>query len=142
VDRCKLGLFRYKYHDHRPLFRSSHTIDPLSLHIAQQPTLLKPHDRFRFTSLIVLSFSSCGKSARAAPLCIVVSTDWRGTEADDADNSGIFGYINYLVEKDRKYILDTLVKGTWLRGWAVCFQTLSAEWSAVTASSTLNRRHL
>jgi hypothetical protein len=27
-------------------------------------------------------------------------------------DSGIFGYINYLVEKDRKYILDTLVNGT------------------------------
>ena len=26
-------------------------------------------------------------------------------------DSGIFGYINYLVEKDRKYILDTLVNG-------------------------------
>jgi hypothetical protein len=26
---------------------------------------------------------------------------------------GIFGYINYLVEKDRKFILDTLVNGTW-----------------------------
>jgi hypothetical protein len=26
--------------------------------------------------------------------------------------SGIFGYINYLVEKDRKYILDTLVNGS------------------------------
>lgn len=25
--------------------------------------------------------------------------------------SGIFGYINYLVEKDRKYIIDTLVNG-------------------------------
>jgi glucosamine--fructose-6-phosphate aminotransferase (isomerizing) len=24
---------------------------------------------------------------------------------------GIFGYINYLVEKDRRYILDTLVNG-------------------------------
>jgi hypothetical protein len=116
VGRCKLGLFRYKYHDHRPLFRSSHTIDPLSLHIAPQPTLLQPYDRFTFTSLIVLSFSSCGKSARAAPLCIVVSTDRRGTKADDAGNSGIFGYINYLVEKDRKYIIDTLVNGTWLRG--------------------------
>jgi hypothetical protein len=116
VGRCKLGLFRYKYHDHRPLFRSSHTIDPFSLHIAPQPTLLQPYDRFTFTSLIVLSFSSCGKSARAAPLCIVVSTDRRGTKADDAGNSGIFGYINYLVEKDRKYIIDTLVNGTWLRG--------------------------
>lgn len=29
--------------------------------------------------------------------------DWR---------SGIFGYINYLVEKDRKFILDTLINGT------------------------------
>ena len=26
-------------------------------------------------------------------------------------NSGIFGYVNYLVEKDRKTILDTLVNG-------------------------------
>ena len=26
-------------------------------------------------------------------------------------NSGIFGYINYLVEKDRKFIVDTLVNG-------------------------------
>jgi hypothetical protein len=25
--------------------------------------------------------------------------------------SGIFGYINYLVEKDRNYILQTLVNG-------------------------------
>jgi hypothetical protein len=25
--------------------------------------------------------------------------------------SGIFGYVNYLVEQDRKYILDTLVNG-------------------------------
>ena len=29
----------------------------------------------------------------------------------DMGNSGIFGYINYLVEKDRKTILDTLVNG-------------------------------
>lgn len=27
------------------------------------------------------------------------------------DSSGIFGYINYLVERDRKYILDTLLNG-------------------------------
>ena len=25
--------------------------------------------------------------------------------------SGIFGYINYLIERDRKFILDTLVNG-------------------------------
>jgi glutamine---fructose-6-phosphate transaminase (isomerizing) len=25
--------------------------------------------------------------------------------------SGIFGYVNYLVEKDRKFILQTLVNG-------------------------------
>jgi hypothetical protein len=28
-----------------------------------------------------------------------------------ARSSGIFGYINYLVEKDRKYILNTLING-------------------------------
>ena len=27
-------------------------------------------------------------------------------------SSGIFGYVNYLVEKDRKFILDTLINGT------------------------------
>ncbi len=26
--------------------------------------------------------------------------------------SGIFGYVNYLVEKDRKFIIDTLINGT------------------------------
>jgi hypothetical protein len=26
-------------------------------------------------------------------------------------HSGIFGYINYLVEKDRKFIVNTLVNG-------------------------------
>lgn len=32
-----------------------------------------------------------------------------------ADNkSGIFGYINYLIEKDRAYIIQTLVNGAWL----------------------------
>lgn len=38
--------------------------------------------------------------------CIHGST----AEADES-HSGIFGYINYLVEKDRKFILDTLVNG-------------------------------
>jgi len=32
--------------------------------------------------------------------------------------SGIFGYINYLVEKDRKFILDTLVNGEILGSWS------------------------
>jgi hypothetical protein len=27
------------------------------------------------------------------------------------ENSGIFGYINYLVEKDRRFIIDTLLNG-------------------------------
>ena len=27
--------------------------------------------------------------------------------------SGIFGYVNYLVEKDRKFIVDTLINGMW-----------------------------
>ena len=39
----------------------------------------------------------------------------QGEKSLEADkplpNSGIFGYINYLVEKDRKYILDTLING-------------------------------
>lgn len=26
-------------------------------------------------------------------------------------SSGIFGYVNYLVEKDRKFIVDTLING-------------------------------
>jgi glucosamine--fructose-6-phosphate aminotransferase (isomerizing) len=29
--------------------------------------------------------------------------------------SGIFGYINYLVEKDRRFIIDTLLNGKWLK---------------------------
>ena len=33
------------------------------------------------------------------------------TEANTGEYSGIFGYINYLVEKDRKYIIETLVNG-------------------------------
>lgn len=52
------------------------TLSPCIL--LSSPLYSTPHDRFPFTSLIVLSFASCGKSARAAPLCIVVSTDWRG----------------------------------------------------------------
>lgn len=31
------------------------------------------------------------------------------------NNSGIFGYVNYLVEKDRKFILNTLVNGKFPR---------------------------
>lgn len=27
--------------------------------------------------------------------------------------SGIFGYINYLIERDRRYIVDTLLNGQW-----------------------------
>lgn len=30
----------------------------------------------------------------------------------DSPASGIFGYVNYLVERDRGYILETLVQGT------------------------------
>lgn len=34
---------------------------------------------------------------------------------------GIFGYINYLVEKDRRFIIDTLVNGMWeLLAVSVC----------------------
>jgi hypothetical protein len=42
-------------------------------------------------------------------------------------NSGIFGYVNYLVEKDRKTILDTLVNGMSTRDpWAPTRATTSA----------------
>ena len=34
-----------------------------------------------------------------------------GRKTDLNNYSGIFGYINYLVEKDRKYIIDTLING-------------------------------
>jgi glucosamine--fructose-6-phosphate aminotransferase (isomerizing) len=45
-----------------------------------------------------------------AALITTVVQDVQAQPADTS-NSGIFGYINYLVEKDRKYILDTLVNG-------------------------------
>jgi len=41
----------------------------------------------------------------------VAATARLWTRANDGVCSGIFGYINYLVEKDRKYILDTLING-------------------------------
>ena len=70
---------------------------------------------FRSSSSFV---SSCGKSS--CPACCAASCELRAaasaankeTALTVAANSGIFGYINYLVEKDRKYILDTLVNGT------------------------------
>ena len=48
--------------------------------------------------------SPCGRSPlpRSRQRC--------STKADESP-SGIFGYINYLVEKDRKYILNTLING-------------------------------
>lgn len=33
-------------------------------------------------------------------------------DVDFLSYSGIFGYVNYLVEKDRKFIIDTLINGT------------------------------
>lgn len=33
-------------------------------------------------------------------------------DVDILSSSGIFGYVNYLVEKDRKFIIDTLINGT------------------------------
>jgi len=38
--------------------------------------------------------------------------------------SGIFGYVNYLVEKDRKFIIDTLINGMWR-----CFALLARPYS-------------
>lgn len=42
----------------------------------------------------------------------VVLAEEASTRANTHVSSGIFGYINYLVDRDRKYIIDTLVKGT------------------------------
>lgn len=39
------------------------------------------------------------------------SSDAQESRKLTSTRSGIFGYINYLVEKDRKQILDTLVNG-------------------------------
>jgi hypothetical protein len=56
--------------------------------------------------------------SQAAPLAALRAAGAAASAANKetaltvAANSGIFGYINYLVEKDRKYILDTLVNGT------------------------------
>ena len=57
--------------------------------------------------------SPCGKpspASQAAPGRSGWLPRQLNTSADRC--SGIFGYINYLVEKDRKYILDTLINGT------------------------------
>jgi hypothetical protein len=45
-----------------------------------------------------------------APLELRSSASCKLDEADHV-YSGIFGYINYLVEKDRNYILNTLING-------------------------------
>jgi hypothetical protein len=69
---------------------------------------------FLFSAAHTSFVSSCGKSS--CPACCklraAASAANKETALTVAANSGIFGYINYLVEKDRKYILDTLVNGT------------------------------
>ena len=50
--------------------------------------------------------------SEAAPLVLRAAIGGANKRLTTPSNSGIFGYINYLVEKDRKYILDTLVNGT------------------------------
>jgi hypothetical protein len=42
--------------------------------------------------------------------CLYCRNEWLTLTL--ASNSGIFGYVNYLVEKDRKFIIDTLINGT------------------------------
>ena len=43
-----------------------------------------------------------------SPLDSICASFW---EELLTQSSGIFGYINYLVERDRKFILDTLLNG-------------------------------
>jgi hypothetical protein len=55
----------------------------------------------------------CGKHRPQRPVLAARDDDTQThpDSADDPWHSGIFGYINYLVEKDRKYILNTLING-------------------------------
>ena len=77
----------------------------MSLHIAADPANLPARVPARCCSW---SWSCTTGNARLPPP--------HKERTKDADivfslNSGIFGYVNYLVEKDRKYILTTLVNG-------------------------------
>ena len=108
-----LGSGRYKSNT-PPLFLCSLTcllpLPPIFSPVHQlTPTTLRSLP-FIFRTLTFVS-SPCGKSP--PPHYGKLSKLQRsvGTRADDDTHSGIFGYINYLVEKDRKYILDTLING-------------------------------
>jgi glucosamine--fructose-6-phosphate aminotransferase (isomerizing) len=105
-----LGSGRYKSNT-PPLFLCSHTcllpLAPIPSPVHQlTPTALQSLS-FIFRTLTFVS-SPCGKSP---PPHHGKLSKLRGAQADDCVYSGIFGYINYLVEKDRKYILDTLING-------------------------------
>lgn len=104
----------YKEKQSTPLFRSSPlSIAPLRTRPAQCTQLLltaHPNHPSRLIPSTIVSqqhhvVSSLPRRARQLPAARKHSTLANGTP------SGIFGYINYLVEKDRKYILNTLING-------------------------------
>lgn len=78
---------------------------PVPFHHLHPVILHTPVFRFHPKHSTFVS-SPCGTSA--PPCC---SRRAASPDADHDTHSGIFGYINYLVEKDRKYILDTLING-------------------------------
>lgn len=56
------------------------------------------------------------------------------------NHSGIFGYINYLVEKDRKFITDTLINGMCALFFAPPFLCLAPLVGGAVSSILANMR--
>jgi F0F1-type ATP synthase gamma subunit len=83
----------------------------LPIHFSQAPIALAIHTvalPYTHHSSFVASRQPCGT------ICPAVTPAANKQQLTRPD-SGIFGYINYLVEKDRKYILDTLINGSYPR---------------------------
>jgi hypothetical protein len=108
-----LGPGRYKSNT-PPLFLCSHTC------LLPLPRLLSSCHPIDSDCLTIASIhiqhptfvsSPCGKSPLPHYGKLPKLRGSSAHEANDAVYSGIFGYINYLVEKDRKYIIDTLING-------------------------------
>jgi hypothetical protein len=106
----------------RPLFcsRLSHDCKPLSLSLTLAGHLHNKQRTYPSSRPLAHSFlTTPDRSARPAIYLASSSTAPAHLSPTYTSHTltaimcGIFGYINYLVEKDRKFILDTLVNGTW-----------------------------
>ena len=78
------------------------------------PLHLLPHclHRAPFRLLLTLSsFRTRHNSEYSPSICGILRNPLGVVRKLTLSISGIFGYINYLVERDRKFILDTLVNG-------------------------------